>query len=151
MERAFRLAGLLRLRKLEEDQAAARLAAANLALRMTQAHRDGARAAFAEHTMPDGDHRTWGAAVAARVALGSRLGEAAEAVGGAHERVRVDTSGWSATRARSVGLEKLEDKHRVLVQHEGDRLEQIVLDEIASRGAHRAPGGRRRGSAVGER
>ncbi|QTE29873.1 flagellar FliJ family protein [Pengzhenrongella sicca] len=134
MERAFRLAGLLRLRKLQEDQAAARLAAANAALRRTQVRRDGTYASLARHALPDGDHRAWGVAVAGRAALGGLLGEATTAVVGAHERVTLDTSAWSATRSRSVGLEKLEDKHRVIVQHEDDRLEQIVLDEIASRG-----------------
>lgn len=135
MERAFRLAGLLRLRKLQEDQAAARLAASNVALRSAEALRHGTQAALAGHTMPDGDHLAWAVAVAARAAYGGLLTEVTALADGARERVRTDTSGWSAARSRSVGLEKLEDKHRLVVQHEDDRLEQLVLDEIASRGA----------------
>ena len=133
MERTFRLAGLLRLRKLQEEQAAARLATSNSQLRTAVAGRDGRQLALSGHTLPDGDHRAFAAAVVARGTLGDLLVEATEAVGGARARVATDTSGWSATRSRSVGLEKLEDKHRVLVDHEDDRLEQIVLDEIASR------------------
>ena len=133
MERAFRLAGLLRLRKLQEDQAAARLATANAALRVSETRRASTARALSGHSLPDGDGRTFGAAVVGRASLGSLLGEANAAVGGARERVMADTGAWSATRMRSVGLEKLEDKHRVVVQHEDDRLEQMVLDEIASR------------------
>ena len=138
MERRFRLAGLLRLRKLQEEQAAARLALANAALRSTQTLRAGAQLALAHHTLADGDRLAWGAAVAARTSLGSLLGEATTAVGGAREQVAVDTSAWSGARSRSVGLEKLEDKHLSLVRHEDSRLEQIVLDEIAARGGRTA-------------
>jgi len=136
MERAFRLAGLLRLRKLQEDQAAAVLATANAGLRVSQARRADRSAALANHCLPDGDSRAFAAGIAARASLGGLLVEARTAVVTSRERVTVDTSAWSAARSLSVGLEKLEEKHRVVVQHEDDRLEQIVLDEIASRGAH---------------
>ena len=140
MERAFRLAGLLRLRKLQEDQAAALLATSNAGLRRSEAARDGRQLALAHHTLPDGDQRVFATAVAGRASLGGLLIEATTAVGGAREKVAVDTDLWSAARSLSIGLEKLEDKHRVVVQHEDDRLEQIVLDEIASRSAHAAAG-----------
>ena len=133
MERKFRLAGLLRLRKLQEERAAALLATSNYRLRTAVSSRDGRQLALSGHTLPDGDYRAFAAAVAARGTLGDLLVEATEVVGGARGRVATDTSAWSATRSRSVGLEKLEDKHRVLVDHEDDRLEQLVLDEIASR------------------
>ena len=133
MERAFRLAGLLRLRKLQEEQAAALLATSNYRLRSAVSSRDGRQLALSGHTLPDGDYRAFAAGVAARGTLGDLLVEATEVVGGARAQVVTDTADWSATRSRSVGLEKLEDKHRVLVDHEDDRLEQIVLDEIASR------------------
>ncbi len=135
MERAFRLAGLLRLRKLQEDQAAAVLATANARLRACEAHRAGRSAALAHHTLPDGDPRAFAAGTAARASLGGLLVEARAGVVTSRDRVTVDTSAWSAARSLSVGLEKLEDKHRIVVNHEDDRLEQIVLDEIASRGA----------------
>ena len=135
MERVFRLAGLLRLRKLQEDQAAAVLAAANAGLRVSELHRAGRSAALAHHTLPDGDPRAFAASTAARASLGGLLVEARAAVVESRERVTVDTSAGSAARSLSVGLEKLEEKHRIVVNHEDDRLEQIVLDEIASRAA----------------
>ena len=147
MERAFRLAGLLRLRKLQEDQAAAVLATANAGLRVAQARRADRTAALANHCLPDGDSRAFAVGIAARASLGGLLVEARTAVVTSRERVTVDTSAWSAARSLSVGLEKLEEKHRVVVQHEDDRLEQIVLDEIASRGAHAGAAG---GAADGE-
>ncbi|HEY8722015.1 flagellar export protein FliJ [Pengzhenrongella sp.] len=138
MERAFRLAGLLRLRRLQEDQAAARLASANAALRSAQAHRDARAVALADALLPDGDQRAFGRAVVGRTALRFLLVEAIELAAGAREVAQVSTTQWQATRSRSVGLEKLEDKHVLLVRYEDDRTEQIVLDEIAGSGAARA-------------
>lgn len=139
MERAFRLAGLLRLRRLQQDLAAGRLATSNAALRMAHERRGGAQMALADSRLPDGDHGAWGAAVAARVTFGVLLVEATECVGGARDRVQVSMGEWSAARSLSVGLEKLEAKHGVVVRYEDDRQERIVLDEVALRGAHGAP------------
>ena len=139
MDRAFRLAGLLRLRRLEQDLAAARLAASNVALRVADAHRGSAQAAFAGSSLSDGDHRAWAAAVASRASLGVLLFEATACAGGARERAQVSTGQWSAARSRSIGLEKLQDKHDVLVQYEDGRQERLVLDEVALRGARGGP------------
>lgn len=135
MERAFRLAGLLRLRRLEQDLAAARLAASNVALRAADAHRGSAQAAFAGSSLRGGDRLAWAAAVASRASLGVLLFEATAFAGEARDLAQVSTGQWSAARSRSIGLEKLEDKHCVLVRYEDDRQERLVLDEVALRGA----------------
>ncbi|NMR21043.1 flagellar export protein FliJ [Cellulomonas fimi] len=135
MERAFRLAGLLRLRKLQEDEAAGRLALANAELRSAEAVRVGTQATLAAHSMPDGDRLAFARGVAGRAALGGLVTEAVTVAGAAADVARVRTGEWSATRSRSVALEKLEDTHRAEVRSEDDRQEQLALDEIASRRA----------------
>jgi flagellar FliJ protein len=47
---------------------------------------------------------------------------------------------FQAARARTVGLEKLEEKHTAAVMAEDLRAEQIVLDEIASASWQRQKG-----------
>jgi flagellar protein FliJ len=132
MERTFRLAGLLRLRKLQEDEAAGRLALANVRLRSAEAVRAGTQAMLAAHALPDGDHLAFARGVTGRAALGGLVTEAAAGEGAARDVAQVRTGEWSATRSRSVALEKLEDKHRTEVRMDDDRQEQLALDEIAS-------------------
>jgi flagellar FliJ protein len=136
MERAFRLAGLLRLRELQEDQAAARLAASNAVLRAAEQRRDDTLAALVRHALPGrAESGAWRLSVTGRANLAHLLADAGVDVADAGVRVGEDTAGWSAARSRSVGLEKLRDKHREAVAVEDGRLEQLALDEIASRRA----------------
>ncbi|GEO34479.1 flagellar FliJ family protein [Cellulomonas aerilata] len=136
MERAFRLAGLLRLRELQEDQAAARLAASHAALRAAEQRRRDTLASLVGHTVPEtAGSREWRLALTGRAALAHLVADAGVAVADAGYRVGEDTADWSAARGRSVGLEKLRDKHREAVAVEDGRAEQIALDEIASRRA----------------
>jgi flagellar FliJ protein len=134
MERAFRLAGLLRLRELQEDQAAGALAVSNVALRSAEQQRHATLTTLAAHTMPaTADMSGWRTSVTTRSALTYLLADAAIDVRDAGERVAADTAVWSAARSRSVGLEKLRDNHRALVHAEDERTEQLALDEVAAR------------------
>jgi flagellar protein FliJ len=134
MERAFRLAGLLRLRELQEDQAAARLAASHAVLRGAEQRRDETLATLVRHAMPGrADSGAWRLSVTGRTTLAHLLADAGRQVADAGRRVGEDTADWSAARSRSVGLEKLRDKHREAVALEDGRAEQLALDEVASR------------------
>ena len=134
MERAFRLAGLLRLRELQEDQAAGALAVSNVALRSAEVQRQATLLTLAAHTMPEmADVSGWRTSVSSRGALTHLLADAAIDVRDAGERVAADTTVWAAARSRSVGLEKLRDNHRALVHAEDERTEQLALDEVAAR------------------
>ena len=136
MERAFRLAGLLRLRELQEEQAAAQLAASNASLQRAHRYREATLTALTGHTLPAAaDPHAWRAAVAGRAVLRDRLADAGADVAQAAELVVADTASWAAARSRSVGLEKLHDKHRALVGAEDARAEQHALDEVAARTA----------------
>jgi len=134
MSRVFRLTGLLRLRHLQEEQAAAGLALANAAVRAAQDRQSEAEgmlvmASFPAHANTIG----WDAAVATRASLAGLLGEAAVAVDVAARRAEIATLDWSAARSRVATLEKLEDRHVTQVRQDEDHAEQLVLDEAASR------------------
>ncbi len=140
MERAFRLAGLLRLRELQEDQAAGALAVSNGVLRSAEQQRDATLRTLAAHTMPAmADMSAWRTSVSSRGALTHLLADAAIDVRDAGERVAADAAVWAAARSRSVGLEKLRDNHRALVHAEDERTEQLALDEVAARSGRSAP------------
>lgn len=134
MSRAFRLAGLLRLRHLQEEQAAAGLARANAVVQAAQDKQVAemgmlVQATFPAHTNTIG----WDAAVATRAALAGILGETAVAVDVAARRAEIATGEWQAARSRVATLEKLEDRHVTQVRRDEDHAEQLVLDEAASR------------------
>jgi flagellar FliJ protein len=136
MDRAFRLAGLLRLRELQEDQAAARLAASHAVLRDAERRRRDTLDTLVRHAMPEhADAGVWRLSVTGRASLSHLLADAGVAVADAGVRVGQDTADWSGARSRSVGLEKLRDKHREAVALEDGRAEQHALDEVASRTA----------------
>ena len=141
MARLFPLAGLLRLRHLQQDQAAGDLAAANRRLKENAERRTRVRGALAG-TPTDVDSTTaLNAAAVARAASRSMLADLeALAVERLSERERTQAV-FDAARAKSIGLEKLEDKHNAGVIAEDLHAEQTVLNEIASVAWHRERNG----------
>ncbi|WP_024286292.1 flagellar export protein FliJ [Cellulomonas sp. KRMCY2] len=138
MAHPFRLAGLLRLRRLQEDEAAAELARTHAQRRAAEKRRDDTAEMLAGTTLPrHGDELTWQAAIAGRAALTGLVGEATATVAAINARVQAATDEWSAARTRATTLTKLEERHGLEVHAEEDRAEQAVLDEAAARG-HRA-------------
>lgn len=134
MAAAFRLAGLLRLRRLQEDQAAAVLARANAERQDAVDHRDETAEMLAGTIFPaHGDELVWRAAVAGRASLTGLTMEATAALAAVEARVDQATGEWSAARTRATTLSKLEERHEVLVRAEEEAAEQLVLDEAASR------------------
>ena len=140
---AFRLAGLLRFRKLQEDQAAADLASANASRRRAEARRATATRELIGHEFQtDLDVSVFRAAVASRAALRSFATEASVAVEVAATEVQQQELVWSDARKRSVPLEKLSERHAERASVEDLRVEQLALDEIAGRGpTTTVPGG----------
>ena len=140
---AFRLSGLMRFRKLQEDQAAADLAAANAARRRAEARRTAAAGALTVHEFQtDLGVAVFRASVASRAALRSFATEASVAVEVAATDVQQRELAWSDARKRSVPLEKLAERHAEREGAEDLRTEQLALDEIAGRGPSDAtPGG----------
>lgn len=138
MSRPYRLAGLLRLRKLQEDQAASDLAVANAARRAALDLQAVAQGELAHHGFdPVSETGAWRSAIASRVALRGLVREAAAASELAATEVDQREMAWADARRRAVPLEKLAERHEESEKVEDLRQEQIVLDEIASRGAPR--------------
>jgi flagellar FliJ protein len=134
--RAFRLAGLLRLRSIAEEQAAATLAdrtrgrdAAAARSRATEDALGGAQFGV------EMDSLGMQAVVASRLALSALLVDHRGRVGQAQDEVDVADAAWAAARTRTRTLEKLQDKHEAAARVEEQRAEQVVLDEIAGRRA----------------
>lgn len=132
----FRLAGLLRLRKLQEEQAAADLARANAEKAAAVQRRRDTEALLNDAGLPERtDTLSWQVAVAARASLGGMLTEATLAVQTARVLAQQRTAAWSATRVAATTLGKLEERHDQTVRAETERAEQLVLDEAATRRA----------------
>lgn len=136
MSRAFRLAGLLRLRSIAEEQAAATLAdrtrgrdAAAARSRATEQALGGAQFTV------DMSSVTMQAVVASRLALSALLVDHRAQVGQAQDEVDAADAVWAEARTRTRTLEKLQDKHEAAARVEEQRAEQVVLDEIAGRRA----------------
>ncbi|WP_150308017.1 flagellar FliJ family protein [Planctomonas psychrotolerans] len=134
MARTFALAGLLRLRHVQEDEAQSVLAAANARAREAAVRSAMARAQLENGSQLDGvfDSSALLAVAAARSSARSMLAELDAVAQGHQASAEQAQVAFSAARARSIGLEKLEQKHNAVVAEEDVRSEQIVLDEIAS-------------------
>ncbi|WP_434614063.1 flagellar FliJ family protein [Arthrobacter sp. A5] len=137
MSRAFPLAGLLRLRHLRQDAAAAELAGANARASAHGARQNAARGELQQTTSEVATAAALSAMAAARSSARSMLAEL-EAVS-QQNRVQQDQAQtvFNEARAGSVRLEKLAAKHAELVAAELLHSEQTVLDEIAVTAWHR--------------
>jgi flagellar FliJ protein len=134
MSNPFRLSGLLRLRKLQEEQAAAVLARANAdTARATERHREARNLMAGTFFPAHGDQHVWRAAVADRAAITSLASDAAVAVQVVARRAEIATAEWAAAKTTVATLDKLAERHEVLVKAEDEHAEQLVLDEAASR------------------
>ncbi|MDJ0355985.1 flagellar export protein FliJ [Paenarthrobacter sp. PH39-S1] len=140
MSRAFPLAGLLRLRRLRQDAAAAELAGANARASAHGARQNAARGELQQTTSEVATAAALSAMAAARSSARSMLAEL-EAVS-QQNRVQQDQAQtvFNEARAGSVRLEKLAAKHAELVAAELLHSEQTVLDEIAVTAWHRDRG-----------
>lgn len=141
MQRRFALAGLLRLRHAEQDQAAAVLADANVRVRQAADARMAAHRTLQDSPTTVEDAATLSAVAAARAATRGML-EELDAVTRTRRADADRAQGvYNAARRSALGLEKLEEQHGVRVAAEDLRTEQTALDEIAAR--RRTDGGTR--------
>lgn len=137
----FSLAALLRLRRLQEDRAAA-----ETSISRARAAEVASRQHFAQNSlaalMSDGtssDELRWTAA--ARAASSSTLGDLAALADEMDRRVGEAAAQLAERRAQTIALEKLEARHDEAELTNELRREQNALDEISSRPFN--PSGRR--------
>ena len=137
MARPFPLAGLLRLRQLQQDQAAGELAAANAREQETRQARAAAYDALEHSNSQAVDAVTMNAIAAARASSRSMLADLNALGTRRTAEVEAARAEFSAARARSVGLEKLEGKYAAAEAAEDLHTEQTILDELAGSAWHR--------------
>lgn len=136
MPRPFPLTGLLRLRRLQEDQAAGELAAAHKNAAAHTARQRQARLDLDGTSSEVRDSSALLAVAAARASARSMLA-GLEAMSAEH-RTAVDHARDEFAKAKleAAGLEKLEGRHLEAAAAEELHAEQIVLDELASAARH---------------
>lgn len=144
MSRQFSLAGLLRLRHLQQDQAAGHLASANARLDATSVQRNRARAALGATRTDATSTESLYAMAAGRASMRSMLADL-DAMFAQQEAAAAEAQvDFSAVRAKAIALEKLETKHIETVLLEELRAEQNIIDEMASTSWHVEQGAIRR-------
>jgi flagellar FliJ protein len=137
MNREFSLAGLLRLRQLQQDQAATGLARARSRSSSVRAREASARRELAATDDPITSSASLRAVAAARSSSHSMLADLQNLTRLAEVDESTARAEFIAARTRSVGLEKLQARHDAEVSSADLRAEQSVLDEIASTLWHR--------------
>ena len=137
MARTFTLAALLRLRHIEQDSATGALSAANARLRDHQSRRARARIELGGTPTDPANAAALNAVAAARAASRGMLADLESLE--LHELGVVSTARQQldAARARAISLEKLAEKHDQLAAAEDLRVEQTIIDELASTSWHR--------------
>ncbi len=130
----FRLGGLLRLRRLEEERAAAELARANAEREAARQRRRSAAIELSGASLGDGDEASFRAAVAGRASLMGILEESSLLLAMAAGRADEAQQDWSSKRTDVRTLEKLEERHDAAEVAEEARVEQLLADEVALRG-----------------
>ncbi|WP_164737188.1 flagellar FliJ family protein [Georgenia sp. SYP-B2076] len=135
---AFRLAGLRRLRRLQEDQAAAELARSTAQRQRAEKRTENARAQLAGSDLGNGGSALiFQAAVAARAAMSSTVLAAQAAAEVAQAQEGQAQGEWSQARARTKTLDKLAERHLAAQRQAEGRAEQHTLDELATQRATR--------------
>lgn len=140
MNRQFPLAGLLRLRRMQEDQAASGLARANSRSQSMRERRGAARTELQDSGAAVGSSSALLAIAAARASSQSMLADLDALAAAAESELATARSEYTEARRQAVGLEKLELRHGAELAVTELRSEQGVLDEIASSSWHRAAG-----------
>lgn len=134
MVRPFPLAGLMRLRRLQEDEAASTLAAANRTARLHAGRQQAARHEL-DGTSSEASGTTALLAVAASRASARSMLASLEALTAEHQAAAAEAhEGYMQARLKAAGMEKLEARHQAAARGEALRAEQIGLDELALRG-----------------
>lgn len=133
MTRSFSLAGLLRVRSIQERAAAQELSRAVIEENQTRTRERHLRAALAATDSDAVDVRSLAAMAAARVAGRSMLADLESLAQVQQQAVSDAQSSHSEVRREVRGLDRLAAAHLARMQADALRAEQQELDEIALR------------------
>jgi len=129
----FRLAGLLRLRKLQEDSVRAQLARTRATELQRRRSEQRVRNVLGESAVDATSAEAVQSIAAARASSSSMLGELDALLAQDAAAVTEAEAAHAAAHARTVQIEKLEERHVARTRADGLRAEQLVLDEHAAR------------------
>lgn len=135
MGRNFPLAGLLRLRELQESKAAGELAAANNALRGGHTSIRKVQEAAGNTAQYPVDGATMLAVAASRASTSSMLVELTTLVDSLNENAIAAGQEHQRARSEVKALEKLSEKHSMELRIEDLGREQALLDDLGSAGS----------------
>lgn len=135
---AFSLAGLLRLRKLEEDQRTLELNTARGREAVGLARTRRIRNTLAESQVDPLSHASLVSVAATRATTATMLAELGEADREAAAEVEAARVKHADAHRRTKGLEKLERKFEDARTADELRAEQLVLDDLSARAWHLA-------------
>lgn len=127
----FSLAGLLRLRRLREDQAAAEVGRARSRASELAADRHQLIDSLSDHGHEARDVRGIAAISAARASTSTMLADLEGLRRTQEEIVARAEAEHRAARRGTLSIEKLEERHEVEARAEELRTEQALLDELA--------------------
>jgi flagellar protein FliJ len=137
MNRQFSLAGLLRIRKIQQDQAASSLARATSRSRSIRVREAHARNQLDDTAEPVTGTAALRAVAASRAAAQGLLAELQALADIADAEAAEAQTLFTEARTKSVSLEKLEARHRAEYLAAEMSAEQGALDEVASIAWHR--------------
>lgn len=140
MSAQFSLAGLLRLRKLEEDQRAAELNSARDREAVGLARTRRIRRSLAEGHEDPTAHASLASIAATRASSATMLSELGELDKANAAEVEKAVAAHSDAHRKSLGFEKLEERFEERKRAEELREEQLLLDDLSSRAWHVANG-----------
>jgi len=133
MANPFSLAALLRIRRLQEDRAAAEVSTSRARAAEVAARRRYAENSLGNLMSPNGSTETLRWTAAARSASASTLGDLGVLEEEWERRMAEARARLEESRKQTIALEKLEERHDQAEQREFLRNEQNALDEISSR------------------
>jgi flagellar FliJ protein len=135
---AFSLAGLLRLRKLEEDERAIELNSARDRQSIGVARTRRIRSTLADSSLDPASFSSLASVAATRATTATMLAELGEIDRAAAAEVEEARVAHASAHRRTKGLEKLETRYEDVRAAEELRAEQLVLDDLSARAWHLA-------------
>ena len=133
MANPFSLAALLRLRRLQQDNAASEVSVSRARAAEVAARRRYAENSLANLMSPNGSSEALRWTAAARAASSSTLGDLGVLEDEWERRMAEARERLEESRKATISLEKLEERHDAAEQKEFLRTEQNALDEISTR------------------
>jgi flagellar FliJ protein len=135
MKRRFPLAAVLRVRQALEESARAEVVRANLRVRQSEEQAIQREASLKDQKLPTETPITpfLGAVLATR-SMATEVSALRELTRQRRQELAVAQGLWTAAEQAHSAVEKLAERHLLLVEHERARAEQRELDEVAQRG-----------------